>query len=93
MYVRGLNVWMKISNKPFGESFKNLFKIGDLVTWRLNKQDSTTGEIDPIQMTGVITDIYQSKMSGRDVLYAKVFEATTSKFYDMSLLTLTLIKD
>ena len=93
MYVRGLNVWMKISNKPFGESFKNLFKIGDLVTWRLYKQDSTTGEIDPIQMTGVITDIYQSRMSGRDVLYAKVFEATTSKFYDMSLLTLTLIKD
>ncbi len=84
---------MKINNKPFGESFKDLFKIGDLVTWRLYKQNFDTGEIEPQQMTGVITEIYTSKMSGRSVLYAKVFEATTAKFYNMSLLTLTLIKD
>jgi len=84
---------MKINNRPFGESFKDYFKIGDLVTWKLYKQDGNTGEIIPSQMTGVITDIYTSKMSGRRVWYAKVFEAGTSQFYNMSLMTLSLIKD
>jgi|TARA_R100000081_G_C4651005_1_gene82752 hypothetical protein len=84
---------MKTSSKPFGESFKELFKIGDLVAWKLYKHDSFTGEIDPVPLTGVITDIYKSKMSGRCVWFAKVFEATTGEFYNMSLMTLSLIKD
>jgi hypothetical protein len=84
---------MKASNKSFGESFRDLFKIGDLVAWKLYKHDSFTGEIDPIPLTGVITDIYKSRMSGRNVWFAKVFEATTGEFYNMSLMTLSLIKD
>jgi hypothetical protein len=84
---------MKRSSKPFGESFRELFKIGDLVAWKLYKHDAFTGEIDPIPLTGVITDIYKSKMSGRCVWFAKVFEATTGEFYNMSLMTLSLIKD
>jgi hypothetical protein len=32
-------------------------------------------------------------MSGRKVWYAKVFEATSGSFYNMSLMTLTLLKD
>jgi len=84
---------MTHNNKAFGDSFKNIFKIGDLVTWRLYTNDNRTGEIVPRQMTGVIIDIYTSAMSGRDVWYAKVFEAATGQFYNMSLLTLTLIKD
>ena len=47
----------------------------------------------PNQMTGVITDIYKSKMSSREVWYAKVFEAKTGQFYNMSLMTLSLLKD
>ena len=91
--VHGLNDWMKTNNKPFGDSFRGLFKIGDLVRWKLYKQDFITGEIDPQEMTGVITEIYRSKMSSREVWFAKVFEATTGQFYNMSLLTLSLIKD
>jgi len=81
------------NNKAFGESFKDYFKVGDLVTWKLYKQHGSTGEIFPNQMTGVITDIYKSKMSGRCVWYAKVFEAGTGQFYNMSLMTLSLKKD
>ena len=84
---------LKTNKQPLGESFRDYFKIGDLVTWRLYKQDPRTGEIIPNQMTGVITDIYASKMSGRRVWYAKVFEATSAQFYNMSLMTLSLIKD
>ena len=84
---------MNSNNKAFGESFKDYFKVGDLVTWKLYKQHGSTGEIFPNQMTGVITDIYKSKMSGRCVWYAKVFEAGTGQFYNMSLMTLSLIKD
>ena len=84
---------MNTNGKPLGESFKDYFKVGDLVTWKLYKNDNRTGEITPIQMTGVITDIYTSKMSGRFVWYAKVFEAGTGQFYNMSLMTLSLIKD
>lgn len=91
--VLGLNDWMKTNNKPFGDSFRDLFKVGDLVRWKLYKQDFHTGEIEPQEMTGVITDIYRSKMSSREVWCAKVFEATTGQFYNMSLMTLSLIKD
>ena len=84
---------MNTNNKAFGESFKDYFKVGDLVTWKLYKQYGNTGEIIPNQMTGVITNIYKSKMSGRWVWYAKVFEAGTGQFYNMSLMTLSLIKD
>ena len=84
---------MKTTNQPLGESFRDYFKIGDLVTWRLYKQDGNTGEIIPNQMTGVITEVYKSKMSGRFVWYAKVFEATSGSFYNMSLMTLSLLKD
>ena len=84
---------MKTNNRPFGESFKDYFKVGDLVTWKLYKQDGNTGEIIPNQMTGVITEIYVSQMSGRKVWYAKVFEATSGSFYNMSLMTLSLLKD
>ena len=84
---------MKTKNKSFGDSFRDLFKVGDLVAWKLYKHDSYTGEIEPLPLTGVITDIYESKMSGRNVWFAKVFEATTGQFYSMSLMTLTLIKD
>jgi len=84
---------LNTNNKPFGESFKSYFKIGDLVTWKLYRHDGHTGEIIPNQMTGVITDIYKSKMASREVWYAKVFEAKTGQFYNMSLMTLTLIKD
>ena len=84
---------MKTNNQPLGESFRDYFKIGDLVTWRLYRHNGNTGEIVPNQMTGVITDIYKSKMSGRLVWYAKVFEATSGSFYNMSLMTLSLLKD
>ena len=84
---------MKTNNRPFGESFKDYFKIGDLVTWRLYSSDAITGEIIPRQMTGVVTEIYVSQMSGRQVWYAKVFEATSASFYNMSLMTLSLLKD
>tara|TARA_E500000331_G_C16937869_1_gene574847 strand:- start:112 stop:366 length:255 start_codon:yes stop_codon:yes gene_type:complete len=84
---------MKKINKAFGDSFRDLFNIGDLVEWKLYKHDSSTGEIDPIPLKGVITDIYESKMAGRNVWFAKVFEATTGQFYSMSLMTLTLIRD
>ena len=84
---------MKTKNKSFGDSFRDLFKVGDLVAWKLYKHDSHTGEIEPLPLTGVITDIYKSKMSGRCVWFAKVFEATTGQFYSMSLMTLTLIRD
>ena len=84
---------MNTNNRPFGESFKDYFKVGDLVTWKLYKQDGNTGEIIPNQMTGVITEIYVSQMSGRKVWYAKVFEATSGSFYNMSLMTLSLLKD
>ena len=84
---------MKTNNRAFGESFKDYFKIGDLVTWRLYTSDVVTGEINPRQMTGVITEIYLSQMSGRKVWFAKVFEATSSQFYNMSLMTLSLLKD
>ena len=91
--VLGLNDWMTNNNRPFGDSFRDLFNIGDLVKWKLYKQDFLTGEIEPQEMTGVITEIYRSRMSSRDVWFAKVFEATTAQFYNMSLMTLTLIKD
>ena len=52
---------MKANYKPFGESFKDYFKIGDLVTWRLYSSDAATGELNPRQMTGVITEIYVSQ--------------------------------
>mgnify|MGYP003128095729 FL=1 len=84
---------MKTKNKSFGDSFRDPFKVGDLVAWKLYKHDSYTGEIEPLPLTGVITDIYKSKMSGRGVWFATVFEATTGEFYNMSLLTLSLIKD
>ena len=84
---------MKTNNKPFGESFKDYFKIGDLVTWRLYSSDATTGELNPRQMTGVITNIYLSPAAGRKVWFAKVFEATSGQFYNMSLMTLSLLKD
>ena len=84
---------MKTNNKPFGESFVDYFKIGDLVTWRLYSSDVLTGELNPRQMTGVITEIYVSQMSGRKVWFAKVFEATSGQFYNMSLMTLSLLKD
>ena len=93
VYVHGLKDWMTNNNRPFGDSFRDLFKIGDLVRWKLYKQDFYTGELEPQEMTGVITEIYRSKMSSRDVWFAKVFEATTGKFYNMSLMTLTLIQD
>ena len=44
-------------------------------------------------ITGVITEIYTSKMSSRRVWFAKVFEAVTGQFYNMSLMTLSLLKD
>jgi hypothetical protein len=75
---------MKANYKPFGESFKDYFKIGDLVTWRLYSSDAATGELNPRQMTGVIR---------RKVWFAKVFEATSGQFYNMSLMTLSLLKD
>jgi hypothetical protein len=84
---------MKTKNKSFGDSFRDLFNVGDLVEWKLYKSDSITGEIEPLPLTGVITEIYRSKMSSRDVWFATVFEATTGEFYNMSLLTLSLIKD
>tara|TARA_B100001248_G_C27305366_1_gene419172 strand:+ start:405 stop:659 length:255 start_codon:yes stop_codon:yes gene_type:complete len=84
---------LKNNKQPFGESFRDYFKIGDLVTWKLYKHDGLTGEIIPNQMTGVITEIYTSKMSSRRVWFAKVFEAVTGQFYNMSLMTLTLLKD
>ena len=84
---------MKTNNKAFGESFKDYFKIGDLVTWRLYSSDAITGELSPRQMTGVITEIYVSLAAGRKVWIAKVFEATSGQFYNMSLMTLSLLKD
>ena len=93
VYVLGQNDWMININKPFGDSFRSMFKIGDLVRWRLYRHDSLAGEITPHEMTGVITEIYKSKMSTRHVWFARVFEATTGQFYNMSLMTLTLIKD
>tara|TARA_R110000782_G_scaffold136216_2_gene228670 strand:+ start:716 stop:1000 length:285 start_codon:yes stop_codon:yes gene_type:complete len=93
VYAHGLNDWMKISNKPFGESFRSIFKIGDLVEWKLYRSHSVTGEIEPNIMQGIITDIYKAHMASREVWYAKVFEARTAQFYNMSLMTLTLLKD
>jgi|TARA_R100000084_G_C4635029_1_gene140524 hypothetical protein len=84
---------MKTKNKSFGESFKEIFNVGDLVEWKLYKSDAITGEIEPLPLTGVITKIYKSKMSARHVWFATVFEATTGQFYNMSLMTLSLIKD
>ena len=52
---------MKTNTKAFGDSFRDYFKIGDLVTWRLYSSDAITGEINPRQMTGVITNIYLSQ--------------------------------
>jgi len=93
MYALGYQNTMNTNGKPLGESFRNYFKVGDLVTWRLYTNDSHTGEIVPRQMTGVIVDIYRSPMSGREVWFAKVFEASSGSFYNMSLMTLSLLKD
>lgn len=84
---------MNTNNKAFGESFKDYFKVGDLVTWRLYSSEPATGELNPRQMTGVITEIYVSPAAGRKVWFAKVFEATSGQFYNMSLMTLSLLKD
>ena len=40
-----------------------------------------------------LREIYKAHMSSREVWYAKVFEARTAQFYNMSLMTLTLLKD
>ena len=59
----------------------------------LYSSDAITGEMNPRQMTGVITNIYLSPAAGRKVWFAKVFEATSGQFYNMSLMTLSLLKD
>ena len=58
---------MKISNKPFGESFRNIFKVGDLVEWKLYRTHSATGQIEPNIMSGVITEIYKAHKASREV--------------------------
>ena len=89
----GLKNWMKTNNKPFGESFRDHFEVGDLVTWRLYSSDALTGALNPRQLTGVVTEIYLRLSAGRKVWFAKVFEATSGQFYNMSLMTLSLLKD
>ena len=84
---------MRTKNKSFGDSFKEYFNVGDIVAWKLYTHDIITGEIEPKPMTGIITKIYRSPMSSRDVWFATVFEARTAKFYNLSLMTLSLIKD
>lgn len=91
--MHGLLELMKINNKPFGDSVRKLFCVGDLVEWKLYKSDGRTGEINPVIMTGIIVEIYSTKMASRYVWFAKIFEAKTAEFYQMSLMTLTLIKD
>ena len=64
VYAHGLNDWMKISNKPFGESFRSIFKIGDLVEWKLYRSHSVTGEIEPNIMQGIIKHTWLLGKSG-----------------------------
>ena len=42
---------------------------------------------------GIITKIFRQQFGGRSVWIAKIFEATTAEFFEVNLLTLTLLKD
>lgn len=84
---------MSPSNKPFGYSMREYFNVGDLVQWKIYKVDGLTNDIEPNLMHGIITKIFRQQFGGRMVWIAKIFEATTAEYFEVNLLTLTLLKD
>ena len=84
---------MSQSNKPFGYSMRELFNVGDLVQWKIYRVDGSTNNVTPNKMHGIITKIFRQQFGGRTVWIAKIFEATTAQFFEVNLLTLTLLKD
>ena len=54
---------MKTSNRPFGYEYRDLFNIGDLVSWKnLGKKENY----------GIILKIFEKKMGNRNILVAKI---------------------
>tara|TARA_R110000796_G_scaffold40816_1_gene101004 strand:- start:591 stop:845 length:255 start_codon:yes stop_codon:yes gene_type:complete len=84
---------MSQSNKPFGYSMRECFNVGDLVQWKIYRVDGKTNDVDPNSMHGIITKIFRQHFGGRTVWVAQIFEATTAKYFEVNLLTLTLLKD
>ena len=72
---------------------RELFNVGDLVQWKIYRVDGSTNNVTPNKMHGIITKIFRQQFGGRTVWIAKIFEATTAQFFEVNLLTLTLLKD
>lgn len=72
---------------------RECFNVGDLVQWKIYRVDGKTNDVDPNSMHGIITKIFRQHFGGRTVWVAQIFEATTAKYFEVNLLTLTLLKD
>ena len=72
---------------------RDLFKVGDLVQWKIYRVDIKTNDVDPNPMHGIITKIFKQHFGGRTVWIAQIFEAKTVQYFEVNLLTLTLLKD
>ena len=84
---------MSQRNKPFGYSMREHFNVGDLVQWKIYRVDGNSNDVTPSKMHGIITKIFRQQFGGRSVWIAKIFEATTAQFFEVNLLTLSLLKD
>ena len=79
---------MKIKSLPFGSTYENKFKIGDLVYW-FTWQEHEGYDIETIIHRGVLVDILHQKFGEREVSMAKVLPYGSQ---ETILINITLIR-
>ncbi len=71
-----------MNNTVFGSEYKDLFNVGDLVSWK------ALGEKENY---GLILEIFEKKMGNRNILVAKIDSFTDKRHRESLLSSLTCI--
>lgn len=79
---------MRASEKAFGETYSNRFKIGDLVYW-ITWEERESYQIDTIVHRGVLIEVINQVHGNREVVMGRVLPYGSKQ---MILINITLLR-